>query len=88
MLLALLLVLMVVVGMAGLYGMNKTDDALDSVYEECTIPLGQVDDIQAILLDNRLQISFMLLDPRPEEIKCQTEILAKELQAAVSKFKV
>lgn len=80
MLLVLLLVLMTVVGVVGLVGMSKTDEGLRTVYEDRTISLGQVDDIHALLLDNRLQISFMLLDPRPEEIKRQSEIVEKHIE--------
>ena len=48
MLLALLLVLLVVIGVAGFFGMNKTNDGLRSVYEDRTIPSGQIAEIQKL----------------------------------------
>jgi methyl-accepting chemotaxis protein len=80
MLLALLLVLMMVVGAAGLFGMHKTDMALDSVYEDRAIPLGQIGQIESLLLDNRLQLSLALLAPNAEEIKGQTGLVERNIE--------
>ncbi|MBI5429582.1 MAG: methyl-accepting chemotaxis protein [Nitrosomonadales bacterium] len=79
-LLALLLAGMVAVGVVGLIGMSKANEGLRTVYEDRTIPLGQVAHIETLLMDNRLQLAFALADPNPEEIKRHTGIVEKHIE--------
>ena len=52
--LSFMAVLMLGIGIVGLYGMGKTEAGLKTVYEDRTIPLGQVGNIESMLLENRL----------------------------------
>jgi methyl-accepting chemotaxis protein-1 (serine sensor receptor) len=57
--------LLVGIGGIGLLGIAKSNEALRSVYEDRSIPLEQIADIQKRLLENRLAISNSLLDASP-----------------------
>ena len=65
---AMLSLLLVGVGGMGLFGMSKTNEGLQSVYEDRTVALGQVARINRNILRNRMLVDEMLLDPSPEEI--------------------
>ena len=71
-LISVLSVMLVSIGGVGLYGISQSNDALKTVYEDRTAPMGQVADIQRLLLRNRLAIANALLDPTPEVIKQYT----------------
>ncbi|MHB1186615.1 methyl-accepting chemotaxis protein [Thiobacillus sp.] len=70
--LAFLSVLLLAIGVIGLIGMSKTEAGLKTVYEDRTIPLGQLADIEALLLKNRIAVTAALADPTPEVIADQT----------------
>nr|WP_319563906.1 methyl-accepting chemotaxis protein [uncultured Rhodoferax sp.] len=67
-LIALMSALLIVIGSFGLNGISQTNDALKSVYEDRTVPIGQIAEINALNLRNRLAIAGALLDPTPGEI--------------------
>ncbi|MDO9053708.1 MAG: methyl-accepting chemotaxis protein [Gallionella sp.] len=67
-----LLVLAVALGGIGLFGMTKADEGLRTVYEDRTIPTGQIAEIQKLLLINRLRITVSLVTPTPDEIQKNT----------------
>ena len=71
-LIGLLSALLVAIGGLGLFGIGKSNDALKSVYEDRTVPTGQLGEIKALLLDNRLNINIALITPKPEVIKAET----------------
>ncbi|MDO8351532.1 MAG: methyl-accepting chemotaxis protein [Gallionella sp.] len=71
-LLASLLVLAIVIGAMGLFGMNKADEGLRTVYQDRTIPSGQIAEIQKLLLINRLRVAVSLVTPTPEAIQKNT----------------
>lgn len=60
MLIGMLSVLLAAVGGVGLYGMSKVNDALLSVYANRAVPMGQIADIQRMLLRNRLLVATAL----------------------------
>ncbi|PKO73439.1 MAG: histidine kinase, partial [Betaproteobacteria bacterium HGW-Betaproteobacteria-17] len=66
--LSFLAVLLLVIGIIGLSGISKTEAGLKTVYEDRTVPLGQVASIQAMLLQNRIAVTAALADTRPEFI--------------------
>lgn len=72
MLISVLSVMLITVGGIGLYGISQTNAALKTVYEDRTAPMGQMADIQRLLLRNRLAVANALLDPTPELIKQYT----------------
>ncbi len=60
------------IGGLGLFGMDKTNDGLRTVYEDRTIPMNQMASIQKLLLINRLRITASLLTPTAEVIQKNT----------------
>jgi methyl-accepting chemotaxis protein-1 (serine sensor receptor) len=67
-LLGTLAVMLVTIGLTGLSGISQSNDALKSVYEDRTIPMGQLGDVQHQVLLNRLAIANSVLDPTPESL--------------------
>lgn len=67
-----MLVLAVVLGGMGLFGMNKANEGMRSVYEDRTIPGGQIAEIQKLLLTNRLRVTASLENPTAEELQKNT----------------
>ena len=53
------------VGMLGLGGISKSNEAVRTVYEDRTIALGQIDEIEALLLKSRLAISSSMVTSTP-----------------------
>jgi methyl-accepting chemotaxis protein len=68
-LIGLLCVLMAIVGGVGLYGLNKANTNIRTVYEDCTIPMSQIALIQKYLLLNQLRITASQSTSAPEEIQ-------------------
>jgi methyl-accepting chemotaxis protein len=77
---SMLSLLLVVIGSMGLIGMSKANEGLRTVYEDRTVALGQIDQIESLILDNRLQTSLALLNPTAAEIKRQTGIVEKHIE--------
>jgi hypothetical protein len=67
-LIGLLSMLLVAIGSFGLFGISKSNDALKSVYDDRTVPMGQIAEINQMNLINRLLIAGSLLDPNPNEV--------------------
>ncbi|MFA7280893.1 MAG: methyl-accepting chemotaxis protein, partial [Sterolibacterium sp.] len=63
-----LALLLIGVGAIGLYGMNKGDEALETVYEDNTLSLGYLTKVNRNVLRNRMLFYEMLLIPTPEKI--------------------
>ena len=78
--LAALTLLLVVLGGIGLYGMSKSAESLREVYEQRTIPIAQISNIQQLLLTNRLRISASLEMPTAEVIQKNTEEIEKNIE--------
>ena len=60
MMIGILSVLLIAIGLIGLYGIGKSNDSLKGVYEDRTAPMGQLADINRLLLRNRLAIANSL----------------------------
>ncbi|MGA8785704.1 MAG: Tar ligand binding domain-containing protein, partial [Polaromonas sp.] len=71
-LIGVLSMLLMAIGGVGLFGISQSNEALKSVYEDRTVPMGQLADIQENLLRNRLVIANSLANPTPEEITKNT----------------
>ena len=65
-LLSVFSVLLVCIGGLGLMGIVKSNTALHRVYEDRTLPMGSLSDIQRMFMANRQLISDSLLDPTVE----------------------
>ena len=56
------------IGMLGLVGMSKSNEGLKEVYENRTIPLGQLKHIESLIQQNRFAMTIFLAAPTPETI--------------------
>ncbi|NHZ32941.1 methyl-accepting chemotaxis protein [Massilia rubra] len=68
------------VGLLGLYGMNKANEGLKTVYEDRTVALEQVTRIESLLLRNRLALAQALLDPIASQIKVKSDLIEKNAE--------
>ncbi len=84
MLIGMLSSVLIGIGAIGLYGIHESNDALQTVYLDRTMPMGQISAIQRDLLRNRLAITVMLVTPDPETIRTNS-LLVEENIAAISK---
>jgi len=78
-LIGLMSVLLLIVGGIGLYGTDQTKDGLRTVYEDRAVPLGQLAQIQANLLENRLSLTNAIASFTPEEVKRVSTDIEKTL---------
>ena len=67
-LIGILSALLVAIGGVGLLGISQSNDALKTVYEDRTIPTGQLGEIKSLLLEDRLAVAVALVTPTPEVI--------------------
>ena len=74
-------VLLVAVGGVGLHGIAASNAALKTVYEDRTVPTGQLGRIEAMLLSNRLAIVTALVTPTPEMIAASTATVERNIAA-------
>jgi len=72
-------VLLLGIGLIGLNGINKNEAGLKTVYEDRTIPLGQVAAIESLLLQNRLLLEEALLAHTPEAVVEKTAQVEKNI---------
>ena len=72
MLIGLMSAVLIAIGSIGLYGIHMSDNSLQTVYEDRTIPMGQIAEIQRQLLRNRLAIAVSLVTPDPQTINPAT----------------
>ncbi|MDE2400866.1 MAG: Tar ligand binding domain-containing protein [Burkholderiales bacterium] len=80
-LIGVLCVMLISIGGIGLFGITKTDDGLQSIYEHNTVPLSQISEIQTRLLRNRLAIAISLITPKPETIVPATAEVDANIEA-------
>ena len=73
--------LLVLIGGLGLYGISKTNDALKTVYEDRTVPMAQIADIDKLNLRIRLAIAGALINPVPEEVANGTAVVEANMLA-------
>ncbi len=68
-LLGFLSLMLVAIGGLGIYGMNQSNQDLLSVYEHRTVPTGQIADIRALMMRNRMLALDAINDPAAEVIR-------------------
>ncbi|MGE5522242.1 MAG: methyl-accepting chemotaxis protein [Rhodospirillaceae bacterium] len=67
--------LLVVVGGVGMYGMGSMKEGLRTVYEDRTVALRYLTQVERTLTSNRLQFANAIVDQRPEAAKTAMERL-------------
>jgi diguanylate cyclase (GGDEF)-like protein/PAS domain S-box-containing protein len=65
-LIGVLSALLLAIGSLGLYGITQSNAALKTVYQDRTVAIGLLSEIQHQLLRGRLLIDASVLDPRPQ----------------------
>ncbi len=78
-LLAVLSVLLVVIGSLGLFGNQRANASLQSVYLNNAVPLGQLSEIDYYLQSNRILIVLTLMSPGAETVKQNSAAVEKNL---------
>ena len=86
-LVAVMSLLLIAVGVLGLQASATSNDALRTVYEDRTIPMGQLSEINRLTLRSRLDIANSVLDPTPEQISKNIEDLDASIVAADKQWK-
>lgn len=66
---AFLSLLVVAIGVLGLYGMGRSNEGLKTVYENRTLALEKVTGIESALYLNQLALASMLQDPRADKVQ-------------------
>ncbi|MEO3711479.1 methyl-accepting chemotaxis protein [Roseateles flavus] len=64
--------LLFLVGAIALLGLERSNEALRTVYEDSTVPMGQLGEINALILHNRVAINAVLVTPTDDVVKTQT----------------
>jgi len=73
-------VLLVTIGILGLYGMSKANDGLDTVYNDRTIALEQLTHIDRLILRNRLAIALSLVTPEASIVRSEMDTMDKNIE--------
>ena len=81
-------VLVLGIGVLGMFGMNKANEGIRSLYAERTVALGQIGDIEALLLTNRLRIAVSLVTPTSEVIRENTAEVEKNIESITKLWEV
>ncbi|MEO7494953.1 MAG: methyl-accepting chemotaxis protein [Massilia sp.] len=71
------------IGLMGIYGMNRSNAGLKTVYEDRTIALEQVSTIDRLLLRNRIQLDEALRSSDPADIKARADQVDKNIAEIV-----
>jgi len=77
----LLSLLLVAGGALGMFGIERTNASVETVYRNNTVPMGHIAEIQARLLRNRLAIAVALVTPDPETIRRSTAEVEQNIDA-------
>ena len=68
-LVAVLSCLLVVIGLLGLLGQSRGNDALRTVYEDRAVPLVQLEEIGQLVARNRVLVMDMIMHPEPANVE-------------------
>jgi methyl-accepting chemotaxis protein-1 (serine sensor receptor) len=80
-LVSVLVLLLLLVGAIGMRGMSSSNDGLKTVYEDRTVSIGQLLDIQRNILRNRVAANNAIAIPTPENIKERVDEIDQNIVA-------
>ncbi|MBV8124508.1 MAG: Tar ligand binding domain-containing protein, partial [Paucibacter sp.] len=86
-LVAVMTLAMLLVGLFGLRGMDYSNAKLKTVYEDRTVCLGQLSEIESLTLRNRVLIGRMLIEPDAEGHRAKNAELDKNLERILALWK-
>lgn len=85
MLIGALSLLLIAIGGLGLFGIASSNAALQSVYEDRTIPTAQLGDIRSMVMANRLALNAAMVNPTAGMIATSTATVEANI-AAIDKL--
>jgi methyl-accepting chemotaxis protein len=71
--------LLLLIGGIGLYGLTQSDTALESVYNDRTVPMQQLGDVQYLMVSNRLAVANSLITQTPEAAAKNAQLIEANL---------
>ncbi|MHB1352707.1 MAG: methyl-accepting chemotaxis protein, partial [Thiobacillus sp.] len=74
--------LLLAVGVTGLHGINETKAGLQTVYEDRTVRLGYLSEVESLMLKNQLALTAGVATPTPEVITKQL----REVEANIARI--
>ena len=72
--------LLLAIGIAGLYGIGKSNDSLKTVYEDRVVALDQLEQVNYLVQRNRVLIMDMMLQPQSENIQKRNKELRSNIE--------
>ncbi|WP_194711445.1 methyl-accepting chemotaxis protein [Noviherbaspirillum soli] len=75
--LGLLSVLLVAIGVLGLYGMRKSNEGLRTVYETRTVSLDRITNIDRNIVRSRLALADAYANPAPDKVQAELDLIAR-----------
>ena len=86
-LVGVLSLLMAAIGLLGLYGISQSNAALKTVYEDRTVALGQLGQIDSLTLASRLALNIAMDTPTPQVLAERTAEIDGNLAKAATLWK-
>ena len=80
----ILVVLLIISGSAGLYGIKTINDSIRTIYEDRVAPLDQIANIADLLDRNRILVMDELLNPSPENINNKNAELEENINTVTT----
>ncbi len=65
--------LLLLIGSIGLYGMSKSDEALDTSYQDATLMIYKIDQIKYMMINNRLAVANAVVEKTDWRVKKSTD---------------
>jgi methyl-accepting chemotaxis protein len=66
-------------GGLGLWGLSETDEELRGIYQDRMLPLGQLGEIRALILANRVALTAAVAEPTPEFVRRQADLVESNI---------
>ena len=71
--------LLVLVGAVGLYGLSRGDEAMDDSFNQSTIPIQRLGEIESLMLANRLAVANAIMEQTPERTAATVDSVEKNI---------
>jgi methyl-accepting chemotaxis protein len=75
----MLSLLLIVIGGNGLFGLRAGNEGLRTVYENRTVPMGQLAEVQELLLENRVNAFVIVTALLPEVVEARFKIMGENM---------
>ena len=75
----MLSLLLIVIGGNGLFGLRASNESLRFVYENRTIPMGEIAEVQELMLENRINAFVIVTTQNPEVVEARLKMMADNI---------